>query len=754
MSGPVVVRQALGAELAQWDALVAGLGDHRVTHTRAWIQALEASGYGTPLYLLFEKAAEIVGCLPGLITRAGPWQLFGSPRSGWQTVSMGPVFDPARLSTAEMMDALIPYLERQHRVAHIELMHLGLDAAAMQHAGFRGEPVVTYRAPLFPRDHAGTRRRLKDSARRNIRRAERLGLVVRFETDDRFIDEHYDQLREVYLHGGNQIPFSKRRLLECFRHLRDAGRLIAVSVSLPGGAIPIATGTFFIANRELSLWMWAHRTHYRWYRPTELMTWTVMEHAMDAGCETFDLMGGGEFKAKLGAEPEWTKMRWLRSRPRWLGAARSAARTGFRLQQVVRGQAIAVAKKAVALRPASAGTRQASACVLGDIDLVRALGLAGIRPTVVAPPGDAARFSRFTRGLLPWHDPATEPDALAEELVAYGWREPEPPVLFYEDDSSLLFLSRYRARLAQAFRFVVPDAALVEDLVDKGRFQALAARLTLPVPPARILNPASEALPDHLDTSFPLIVKPVQRIPSSWRPIAGESKALLVESRARLSELWPRLAAAGTPVLLQSVIPGPESRVESYHVYVDEAGRVAAEFTGRKIRTMPLSCGDSSALEITRQDDVTELGRGIVKRLKLHGVAKLDFKRDEDGRLFLLEVNPRFTLWHHLGARAGVNIPGLVYGDLLGRTRPQVPAAREGTRWCKVWTDVSAARGDGIPLSRWLPWALGCEAKRAVAWDDPMPLLAASLWRWLGRQKREGARPSQPLLASEAPPCA
>jgi predicted ATP-grasp superfamily ATP-dependent carboligase len=754
MSGTVEVRTAEPRELEQWDGLVAGLGGHRVTHTRAWIQALEASGYGTPLHLMFERDSDTVGCLPGLLTRAGPWQLFGSPRSGWQTVSMGPVFDAARLSTGEMMDALVPYLERRHRVAHIELMHLALDPVAMQGAGFRGEHVVTYTAPLFPGDPASALRRLKDSARRNIRRAERLGLVVRFEEDDRFIDEHYDQLREVYLHGGHQIPFSKRRLLECFRHLRDAGRLIAVSASLPGGRVPIATGTFFIENRELSLWMWAHRTHYRWYRPTELMTWTVMQRAMDAGCESFDLMGGGEFKAKLGAEADWTKMRWMRSRPRWLGTARSAARTGFRLQQVVRGQVTAVARKAVAPRHATGSARQPAACVLGDIDLVRALGLAGIRPTVMAPPGDAARFSRFTRGLVPWHDPALEPDALVEALVTYGWREPEPPVLFYEDDSSLLFLSRYRTRLAEAFRFVVPDAALVEDLVDKGRFQALAARLKLPVPPARILNPATEPMPDHLDTSFPLILKPVQRVPSSWRPIAGESKALVVESRTQLTALWPRLAEAGLSVLLQSVIPGPESRIESYHVYVDDAGRMAAEFTGRKIRTMPLSCGDSSALEITRQDDVSELGRGIVTRLKLRGVAKLDFKRDADGRLFLLEINPRFTLWHHLGARAGVNIPALVYSDLLGRARPRVPAARAGVRWCKVWTDVSAARDNGIPLSTWLPWALGCEAKRAVAWDDPLPLLAASLWRWIVRQKGSGTHRATPVLASEAPPCA
>jgi predicted ATP-grasp superfamily ATP-dependent carboligase len=169
---------------------------------------------------------------------------------------------------------------------------------------------------------------------------------------------------------------------------------------------------------------------------------------------------------------------------------------------------------------------------------------------------------------------------------------------------------------------------------------------------------------------------------------------------------------------------------------------------------MPVEYGDSSALEITDQEDVLTLGRSIIRRLGLKGVAKLDFKRGADGSLHLLEVNPRFTLWHQLGARAGVNIPALVYGDLLGRTRPRASRARAGVRWCKVWTDHRAARSDGMPLWRWLTWALGVEAKRALAWDDPWPFLGASLSRWLGRSRRAAPAPAPAMLQAQVPPCA
>jgi predicted ATP-grasp superfamily ATP-dependent carboligase len=49
-----------------------------------------------------------------------------------------------------------------------------------------------------------------------------------------------------------------------------------------------------------------------------------------------------------------------------------------------------------------------------------------------------------------------------------------------------------------------------------------------------------------------------------------------------------------------------------------------------------------------------------------------------------LEINPRFTLWHHAGAVAGVNIPALVYADLTGTPRPATARAKAGVRRCRV----------------------------------------------------------------------
>ena len=335
---PLSIREATADELARWDEIVSRFPACRVVHRRAWLRSLEASGLGRPLYFVYERGSEIVACLPGLVTNVGPLRLFGSPMAGWQSVSMGPVFDPERATAGELIQLLVPLLEGQYRVDHIEIISCTLGDDAMGEVGFRGEEMVTYRAALTPTEPRRTFRAMKESARRNVKRATQLGLTVRLGIDETFVDEHYSQIKAVFARGGNVVPFGRGRLASFVRNLDESGNLIAASVFLPDGATRIATATFTIDGPELLLWMWAHDVRYRWYRPTELMTWTIMEAAMARGCTTLDFMGRGDFKAVFGAHPEGGKRRWVRSRRVWITWARDLAGFAYRLQQAVRGR--------------------------------------------------------------------------------------------------------------------------------------------------------------------------------------------------------------------------------------------------------------------------------------------------------------------------------------------------------------------------------------------------------------------------------
>ena len=366
----------------------------------------------------------------------------------------------------------------------------------------------------------------------------------------------------------------------------------------------------------------------------------------------------------------------------------------------------------------------AQAVVLGDLELVHALGRAGIGCAVAAPPDAPVRRSRFARAAIDAPrigDLAARDDELLTRLLAFAERCREPPTVCFDSDEALLFLRANREKLAHSVRMVLPSDDLTRDLTDKARFQAFAERLQLPIPAAHPLVPVSGPPPSGLP--FPLILKPVPRRNAGWRTVAGAAKALPAPTPAALEELWPRLANARVSVLAQQEIPGPESEVVSYHVYVGEDDEVAGEFTGRKIRTLPLERGMSTALVTTLDAPLAELGREVVRRVGLHGPAKLDFKRSPSGELHLLEINPRFTLWVHAGAVAGVNLPALMHREMTGLPRLPQTRARPGVRWVSFRDDRKAARAARLHPARWLAWSLRCETNSWFAWTDLGPLV-------------------------------
>ncbi|MDA7949163.1 MAG: ATP-grasp domain-containing protein [Hyphomicrobiaceae bacterium] len=358
--------------------------------------------------------------------------------------------------------------------------------------------------------------------------------------------------------------------------------------------------------------------------------------------------------------------------------------------------------------------------------MIRGLGLAGIDCALVGELDDYVRSSRFVKVSLDRADPTADPERLLATLCEFARSCTAKPVLYFSTDADLLFVSRYRDKLSSHFHFAIADADHVEKLLNKEKFRQLAETLKLPVPLSQTVSPASQP-PSAMKLPFPIILKPAEREvvlepgSKSIRDLVGtDVKCVGVSDRAELERIWEKLARTNVDFIAQELIPGPESRIESYHAYIDATGNLVASFTGRKIRTYRAEFGYSTGLETTDAPDVGKLGQQIVDALGLHGVVKVDLKRRPDDSLALLEINPRFSLWQHLGAKAGVNFLQLVHADLTDEPRGHIGLAKPGIRYCRM-RDFRAAREQGLAISNWLSWMLRADAKE-FALDDPMPL--------------------------------
>ena len=60
------------------------------------------------------------------------------------------------------------------------------------------------------------------------------------------------------------------------------------------------------------------------------------------------------------------------------------------------------------------------------------------------------------------------------------------------------------------------------------------------------------------------------------------------------------------------------------------------------------------------------------------------------GQLYLIEANPRFTLWNHLGAKCGVNLQLAAYQYLSGSDIVNQESYTTNLRWITFEDDYRA----------------------------------------------------------------
>jgi len=393
--------------------------------------------------------------------------------------------------------------------------------------------------------------------------------------------------------------------------------------------------------------------------------------------------------------------------------------------------------------------------LLGGLNLVRALGLAGI-PAVVATsdheePALDSRYCTVAVTLPPPHQHDARVDAIAalgERLAGiFGRRVP----LMYGSDDALELIYAHRERLARHFLFLVADREVAESLIAKDRFQAFAESRGLPVPRALAWDGAG---PGSLAAcKGPVVMKP--RAKRDWhqsmlcqRLFGGDGKAVVLENgRAALGNA--DIARFHDQLTFQECIPGDDTCLWSYHGFADEEGIVIEAFTGRKIRTYPAGMGESAYIELAPDPGLDAVARELVPRAGLRGPFKIDFKRDpRDGRWYVLEINARYTLWQYVGAANGVNLMRTAYDYLLHRERTRFPAAVPSVRWIDFSLDRRAyrqLRAEG-KLST-IGWLASLVVSRKLynlfSWRDPLPFVQRALFRLVRLSRRVGVAPAR-----------
>src|SRR5207245_547909 len=123
----------------------------------------------------------------------------------------------------------------------------------------------------------------------------------------------------------------------------------------------------------------------------------------------------------------------------------------------------------------------------------------------------------------------------------------------------------------------------------------------------------------------------------------------------------------------------------------DVEGQPLVHFTKRKLRQYPVTFGWGCFHETAWEPEAAELGLRFFQGIGLRGLGNVEFKRDvRDGRLKLIECNPRLTAANELVRLAGHDFARLAYERAAGRDGPTMGSFREGLYFWYPFMDTRA----------------------------------------------------------------
>jgi predicted ATP-grasp superfamily ATP-dependent carboligase len=313
-----------------------------------------------------------------------------------------------------------------------------------------------------------------------------------------------------------------------------------------------------------------------------------------------------------------------------------------------------------------AGLRQA-------LVAVRSLGRRGLRVAAAGPASDVPAFrSRWCRERVVLGSPEDRDRYLA---ALEAWLEHAgAPVVIASHDGTIALLREHRMRVERSARVALADEAALAVAVNKERTLAAAKRLGVPVPRECVVR-VSEDLEEALRViGLPAVVKPCE----SWlwcgargRRVAPQLVVTADEARGAVHGLL-RL---GQAVLFQRFLTGRREAVS----LLSADGEIYACFAQWALRTRPLLGGESVVRQsIAVPADLGRYAELLVRDLHLDGYAEVEFRRDDAGVPYLMEVNPRLSASVEVAVRAGVDFPFLLYQWARGGPVDRVPAYRTG----------------------------------------------------------------------------
>jgi predicted ATP-grasp superfamily ATP-dependent carboligase len=290
-------------------------------------------------------------------------------------------------------------------------------------------------------------------------------------------------------------------------------------------------------------------------------------------------------------------------------------------------------------------------------------------------------------------DPDADPGGWVDFMIELSGKMGAKPVLIASADQFVSAIAAHSSRLAA--HYIMSSGVPLQGLLATKQTQyELAAKHGMPLPRTRVVRSVNDVEAFADDAEFPCLLKPIhfrewQRLPPK-HPLA-DAKVAIAETPAQLLDSWRLASAINQSAIAQEIIQGPDTAKRVYLACYDSGSRRIANAMFRELRCNPMRFGPASVTEPVVDPETDEVCDGFLQSLRYSGICEIEMKRDtRDGRLKMIEVNPRLTGSGDAAPYAGADLCWLHYLDLIGeKPAPVAPNGRD-FRHIDLRADVGA----------------------------------------------------------------
>jgi predicted ATP-grasp superfamily ATP-dependent carboligase len=292
-------------------------------------------------------------------------------------------------------------------------------------------------------------------------------------------------------------------------------------------------------------------------------------------------------------------------------------------------------------------------------------------------------------------DPDTDPQGWVNFMKDLAHELKEKAVLIPSSDRYVTALSQHQDILVDHF-IICSGIALQGSLAQKQTQYELAMTHGMPMPVTGMINNLDELREFSNNLTFPCILKPWHfrewELFSKGHPLSNK-KIVIVENEEDLISNYNLAAKVNPKLIVQDIIHGADTDKRVYLACYDRSSKRIANAMFKELRCVPIGYGPASVCEPVVDPEADKICNDFLSSIGYVGICEIEVKRDiKDGKVKLIEANPRLSGSGDAAPYAGVDLCHIHYLDMIGHSVDPVQPSTKFFRHI-----VFRAEGRAIP---------------------------------------------------------